>query len=150
MEHWRNDDTENSSTERKKLSRCNIFHHISHMRSKLVLRGESPVNNRVNGGTAEMPIKQSHSHIKKERQLEKRKMWKTILLRKAYPSNPFRTKKRGSNTATSQSGTATDTVVAPYILKILVKSEWKDSLEYAQNKYSIQRMGSHVHDFTLR
>jgi hypothetical protein len=40
------------------------------MRSKQVLRGERPVNNRENGGTAKMPIKQSHSHIKKERQFE--------------------------------------------------------------------------------
>jgi len=62
------------STGRKKWSQCKVFHHISHTRSKLVLRGESPANDRVKGGTAEMPIKQSHSHIKKERQLEERKM----------------------------------------------------------------------------
>ena len=138
------------STGRKKLSQCNFFHHISHMRSKQVLRGKSPVNNRVNGGTAEMPIKQSRGHIKKEKQLEERKIWKTTLLRKAYPSNPIRRKTGGSNTATSQPGNAKDSVIAPYILKILVKSEWKDSLEYVQNKYSIQSMGSHEHDFTLR
>lgn len=81
MEHWRNDnDKESPKYWKKKLSQCHVFHHIFHVGSKLVFRSERPANNRVYGGTAKMPIKQSHSHIKKERQLEEREMLKTTLL----------------------------------------------------------------------
>jgi hypothetical protein len=63
------------STGRKKIVLIQLFSsHIPHPRSKLVLRSESPANNHMNGGTAEMPIKQNHILIKKERQLEERKM----------------------------------------------------------------------------
>jgi hypothetical protein len=59
MEHWRDDnDTENPKYWKKKIVSMQLFpSHIPHSRSKLVLRSESPANNRVIGGTAEMLIK---------------------------------------------------------------------------------------------
>jgi hypothetical protein len=93
------------------------------MRWKLVLRGESPVNNRVNGSTSEMPMKQSHSHTSiKKANSKKVKCENPHCKEKHTHQIPSERRREGQKQPAHQE-TAKDTVVAPYILKIVVKSE---------------------------